>query len=303
MSTAMNLLKLLILQGLLDITKGTKLANIAKVTPISSKDSNRMLRNLVVGLLLFSLTLSAAATSSAPNPKLAPELQGLTGTAQVDVVIQYNDPSLVQASQQQQQQQCSGLLGCLVGTVVSVVDSALNLVGAIVEDVLGNLGIVHALVPANNLQTLANDSNVKYVAMNRPIAGQSTKGDFYDAAVNAPYAWSLGGDGSGIGVAVVDSGVTDRPDFHNGFLGLTNHLVYSQSFVPNNSSVADQYGHGTHVAGIVAGNGSSSTGWGYSKTFVGIAPNANIINLKVLDANGNGSDHGNLSPGSALPGS
>jgi len=224
-----------------------------------------MLRNLVVGLLLFSLTLSAAATSSAPNPKLAPELQGLTGTAQVDVVIQYNDPSLVQASQQQQQQQCSGLLGCLVGTVVSVVDSALNLVGAIVEDVLGNLGIVHALVPANNLQTLANDSNVKYVAMNRPIAGQSTKGDFYDAAVNAPYAWSLGGDGSGIGVAVVDSGVTDRPDFHNGFLGLTNHLVYSQSFVPNNSNVADQYGHGTHVAGIVAGNGSSSTGWGYSR--------------------------------------
>src|SRR5579872_4213434 len=247
-----------------------------------------MSRNLVVVLLLFSLMLSsAAATSSAPNPKLAPELQGLTGTQNVDVVIQYYDASKVQASQQQQ---CSGLLGCVVGALVSVVDSVLNLVGAIVEDVLGNLGIVHALVPANNLQTLANDPNVKYVALNRPIAGQAVKGDFYDSAVNAPYAWGLGYDGSGVGVAVIDSGVTDRPDFHNGFLGLTNHLVYSQSFVPNNSNAADQYGHGTHVAGIVAGNGSSSTGWNYTKTFVGIAPNANIINLRALDANGGGTD-------------
>src|SRR5438270_1238138 len=246
-----------------------------------------MSRKFVVVLLLFSLTLSAAATSSAPNPKLAPELQGLSGTAQVDVVIQYYDPSLVQASQQQQ---CSGLLGCVIGTLVSVVDSVLNLVGAVVEDVLGNLGVVHTLVPANNLQTLANDSNVKYVALNRPIKGQATKGDFYDYAVNAPYAWNLGYDGSGIGVAVIDSGVTDRPDFHNGLLGLTNHLVYSQSFVPNVSNAADQYGHGTHVAGIVAGNGASSSGYGYTKTFVGIAPNANIVNLKVLDANGIGSD-------------
>ncbi|MGZ3732102.1 MAG: S8 family serine peptidase, partial [Bdellovibrionota bacterium] len=49
--------------------------------------------------------------------------------------------------------------------------------------------------------------------------------------------------------------------------------------------VSDQYGHGTHVAGIVAANGSQSQG-----AYKGVAPNANIINLRVLDANGSGND-------------
>src|SRR5262249_14851958 len=70
----------------------------------------------------------------------------------------------------------------------------------------------------------------------------------------------------------------------------TYRIVYSQSFVPKVTSTADQYGHGTHVAGIIAGNGAASTGNGAFKTFLGIAPNANIINLRVLDANGAGTD-------------
>src|SRR5207245_6005593 len=52
----------------------------------------------------------------------------------------------------------------------------------------------------------------------------------------------------------------------------------------------DQYGHGTHVAGIIAGNAAGSTGPSYTHTFRGIAPNANLINLRVLDQNGQGSD-------------
>src|SRR5262249_55863066 len=69
-----------------------------------------------------------------------------------------------------------------------------------------------------------------------------------------------------------------------------SRIVYSQSFVPNVTSTADQYGHGTHVAGIVAGNGTSSTGSSYFKTFRGMAPNAKLINLRVLNGNGLGTD-------------
>ena len=65
-------------------------------------------------------------------------------------------------------------------------------------------------------------------------------------------------------------------------------LAYNQTFVTNDAH--DYYGHGGHVAGIIAGNGSSSTGSGFTKNFKGIAPNANLINLKVLDGNGNGTD-------------
>src|SRR5262249_36350131 len=60
--------------------------------------------------------------------------------------------------------------------------------------------------------------------------------------------------------------------------------------VPGNASGLDQFGHGTHVAGLIAGNGASSTGLKYSRTFKGIAPQANIVNLRVLDQNGAGSD-------------
>jgi serine protease AprX len=60
--------------------------------------------------------------------------------------------------------------------------------------------------------------------------------------------------------------------------------------VAGNSSANDQYGHGTHVAGLIAGDGLSSTGPFFSKTFKGIAPGANIVNLRVLDENGAGTD-------------
>lgn len=51
------------------------------------------------------------------------------------------------------------------------------------------------------------------------------------------------------------------------------------------AAARDFYGHGTHVAGILAGNGATSGGW-----MRGLAPQAKIINLRVLDANGNGTD-------------
>ena len=80
-----------------------------------------------------------------------------------------------------------------------------------------------------------------------------------------------------------------HPDLNGGLLGLSR-VVWNQSFVPGNASANDQYGHGTHIAGLIAGNGSSSTGSKYSQTFKGIAPQANIINLRVLDQNGAGTD-------------
>ena len=60
--------------------------------------------------------------------------------------------------------------------------------------------------------------------------------------------------------------------------------------MPGDSSTADAFGHGTHVAGIVGGNGAMSTGNNYTYTFRGIAPKANLINLRALDANGQGTD-------------
>ncbi len=68
-------------------------------------------------------------------------------------------------------------------------------------------------------------------------------------------------------------------------------MVYSESFVPLDTTTADAYGHGTHVAGLIGGNGASSAlGKGYPRQYSGMAPGVNLINLRVLDANGNGTD-------------
>src|SRR5262249_32963377 len=98
----------------------------------------------------------------------------------------------------------------------------------------------------------------------------------------------FGLDGTGVGIAVIDSGVFNHDDLQKA-TGLGSRIVYSESFVSGDPSTNDAYGHGTHVAGILAGNGHDSQS-GYSAKYVGIAPNANIINLRVLDATGAGTD-------------
>jgi len=138
------------------------------------------------------------------------------------------------------------------------------------------------------IEQLEKDPDVLYVSPDRSV-NLANDNEPYESAVLADIAaqqYAL--DGTGIGIALIDSGVADHADLHN---GSATRMVYSQSFVPGTTSSTDGYGHGTHVAGIIAGNGSASgSGSGYAMQYVGMAPNANIINLRVLDQNGAGTD-------------
>ena len=136
-------------------------------------------------------------------------------------------------------------------------------------------------IPLSALATLAEDSDVAYVSPNRSVKGASS--DAFEETVGGDVAHSYGFQGAGVGVAVIDSGISDHPDLHDPVTGLSR-VVYSESFVPG-TDTNDGYGHGTHVAGIIGGNGSRSAG-----AIVGVAPQVNLINLKVLDSSGAGSD-------------
>lgn len=223
--------------------------------------------------LILVLALLAPLSLFADNSKISPDLQNSTSTAQVQVVVQYAPGT---------QLSCSGLLG-LLGCVVNDV---LKLGGAI----LGQLPIVNGLVASldhNGIVSLSNQSNVVYISKDRPLT------PFFDnaaPAVNASAAWQSNYTGAGIGVALIDSGVNTHPDLFTTALFPTSRVVYNQSFVPGDSSAADAYGHGTHIAGLIAGDGISSTGPLFSQNFKGIAPKANIVNLRVLDANGRATD-------------
>ncbi len=150
--------------------------------------------------------------------------------------------------------------------------------GGVVTQQFSSVPALTATIPVSQLSTLANNSSVAYISPDRPVAGTV---DLSAAASGADIAYQAGYTGAGVGVAIVDSGIYPHPD-------LASRIVYHQSFVT--STKPDDYGHGTHVAGIVASSGASSIGPQFTRTFRGIAPGANLIDLRVLDANGMSSD-------------
>ncbi|OLF14386.1 hypothetical protein BLA60_04480 [Actinophytocola xinjiangensis] len=92
--------------------------------------------------------------------------------------------------------------------------------------------------------------------------------------IGAPEAWSLGFDGSGQTVAVLDTGVdADHPDLAGQIVGTLNFT--------GDAGMADEHGHGTHVASTIAGTGAGSDG-----KFTGVAPGADLLIGKICDSSG-----------------
>ena len=104
--------------------------------------------------------------------------------------------------------------------------------------------------------------------------------------VNAPAVWALGYTGAGIKVGVLDTGVNyNHVDLQDHMWIDPDYPNHGYDFVNNDNNPMDDHGHGTHCAGTVAGDGTAG-----SQT--GMAPDATIIALKVLDATGNGTESG-----------
>jgi len=163
--------------------------------------------------------------------------------------------------------------------------------GATIKSTFHTIRAVTMRVPASMLAELANDPNVAYVTPDRTqkMTANPTTEEFATAVEADVAASQYAFDGTGVGVALIDSGIAVHPDLNdaNG----VSRVVYSQSFVAGDSTTSDEYGHGTHVAGLIGGTGvSSGTANGYAATYAGMAPNVSFINLRVLDQNGSGTD-------------
>jgi len=214
------------------------------------------------------LGLSSAGGNSNENQtvveaRLAPELRKVDPTAQVKVIVRYSQSPADEALEYLRQQGGEKA-------------KALPLVNAELVTLRGAA-----------LRSLAAQRGVVYVSPDRPVKGAL---DHVVRAVNADIAYSQGWDGTGVGIAVVDSGVGLHDDLYTDRGTLAPRVVYSQSFVAGDSSTSDAYGHGTHVAGIISSNGVDSQQKRYSGVYRGIAPQATIVNLRALDGNGTGTD-------------
>jgi serine protease AprX len=159
---------------------------------------------------------------------------------------------------------------------VTSVEAQLGPLGGRTGRRLTGIGAVVAEVPDGALTELAQAPFVESISLDRRLHGTLERTGL---TIGARWvADNLGVDGTGVGVAIIDSGVTRAHDDLGG-----NRVAQFVDFVDFQARPHDGYGHGTHVAGIIAGNGYDSGG-----ARRGIAPGAHLLVLRALDELGDG---------------
>lgn len=223
---------------------------------------NKPLQILIALILIFGIFSPAAAPSEATPAKAHPLLVEMASVApeqQVAVIVQKSDKS----------DQTEALVRRLGGEVTK----DLHIINAFAAEMSASAAL-----------ELARDPGVRWVSLDAPVERSGkpapppppVMANTYPSTLGVQQVWNLGRNGTGIGVAVIDSGISSSQDLA---------VQRSISFNPRAASVNDFYGHGTHVAGIIAGDGDQSGG-----LFKGIAPAANLFNLKVSDDTGMASE-------------
>lgn len=99
--------------------------------------------------------------------------------------------------------------------------------------------------------------------------------------IHTDYAYKIGLSGKNITIAVMDTGIAPHADFGK-------RILMFQDFYNGRVGLYDDNGHGTHVSGIIAGDGTTSRRMAGGIDYSGMAPEANLVMLKVLDGRGNG---------------
>lgn len=150
-------------------------------------------------------------------------------------------------------------------------------------------------LPKSAIDALANSPNVEFIATDPPVASMMDMAR-PTAGQPSPLAPEVQLTGAGVTVAVVDSGVAAHPEIGTliasaDFVGTQGQLGMGEpggfQMLPGDLIAApqsiDPNGHGTHVAGIVVGNGTHSGG-----RYAGVAPQASLVSVRVLDGEGRG---------------
>src|SRR5437763_6472689 len=169
--------------------------------------------------------------------------------------------------------------------------------GVEVNSRMTQLGALRVEVPVGALKELAASGATNYISPDRTVRsfGHVTATTGTDLVRTQPSGSLVGGilttttttlDGSGIGIAIIDSGIdAGHRAFNYSSGGLTgNRIKFKKDFTYEaTAGDKDRYGHGAHVA-------SSAAGISYSNgnSYEGIARNADTISLRVLDSNGVG---------------
>jgi subtilisin family serine protease len=147
--------------------------------------------------------------------------------------------------------------------------------GGVVEHRFKYVPVLQVRIAADREAALAAAAGVAYVSQNQPIElyGGKQYSDWGVEKIDAPGAWAAGYKGQGVKVAIFDTGIDlDHPDLE---------VVGGYSVFPDEPSLDDCNGHGTHVAGIVgARNNGQNT--------VGVAPRVQLYAVRQFNCAGSG---------------
>jgi serine protease AprX len=195
-----------------------------------------------------------AAAKAAPNALFAVIVRGAGSS------LDKNEGNKVRTKNAE-----NALVGAITGQ-----RRTLSIVGAASGTLRGAQIVALASLPSVERVVRDETFNVSWTAVDAAAAASEAG----ILAINAPQAWStLGVSGKGIGVAVIDSGVADHPDLAG--------RIAARVDLTGELSQGDPGGHGTHVAGLIAGDGSAS-----NSAWTGVAPQASIVSVRVIDAAG-----------------
>ncbi len=197
--------------------------------------------------------------------KRPPEVAALPPEEFVPVIVKYSSASLMAA----------GLVEGLALSPEAIARFAEEILRPWREAISRHFRLIPATavrLKAEELKALEEDPRVEAIWLDKPVYALL---DVSVPLIRAPQVWERGFTGRGVKVAVVDTGIDyQHPDFAGRIAAFT-------SFVGGDGR--DDHGHGTHVAGIIAGSGEASGG-----KYRGVAPEALLLSAKVLRADGSG---------------
>ena len=167
------------------------------------------------------------------------------------------------------------------GTSAAAARAAVAAHGGQVTQDLWIVNGVAADVPAGELAALRAEPGVTHVTEDVAVHVQDATPSplhaasaVYPKAIGADRLWAEGVDGEDVTVAVVDTGIAKVAD-------LAGRVVGGVDFSGGGDPYKDEFGHGTFVAGLIAGNGASSGG-----QYKGVAPKAKLVSVKIAGADG-----------------
>ncbi len=250
--------------------------------------SRRVINRVTTCLLLFALCFGGGfsvrtAKAQAGSPASAPSGESATRAAHSGDKV--SEKLRTRSRRWRAERDRTEVILRLNGEMSGALRALLRRNGARINKELQRVGVAVAELPASAIEELSGFSEVSYVSPDEEtqVLGHVSKTTGMEAAVGQTYTNISNLNGTGVGIAVVDSGIYDA---HTAFLsedGTASRVVFNKNFVATETRTDDPYGHGTHVAGLAAGNKRVRSG-----AYAGVAPDAKLIDLRVLDSNGKG---------------